>query len=438
MTNRLAELYRLGQSPWCDNVARDQIQAGTFQQMIERDAIVGVTSNPSIFQKAMTVGSAYDDQFRDLAAEGLDAQSIYQVMANRDIGDMLDLFRPVYNRTSGIDGYVSLEVSPLLAYETERTIAEARKLWTHLNQPNLFIKIPAVAQGMPAIEACIAQGINVNVTLIFSLESYERVILAYLGGLEKLAASGKKPLGQVASVASFFVSRVDTLVDRLLDEKGTSTNVPGQKHQLERLKGKAAIANAKLAYQLFRSYFVEGPNAERFKTLQAQGARVQRPLWASTSTKNPAYRDVLYVEELIGPSTVNTMPPATIAAFQDHGTVALTLEQDVDAARQVMEDLSAVGVQMKQVTGTLEAEGVALFKTSFEELLQRLDDKRRKLAQEQAAQGDQKAEAAARGSGRPADIAGAASASFTSKDHNGLVLGSHVRRNVEGHDELDC
>jgi transaldolase len=438
MTNRLAELYRLGQSPWYDNVARDQIQAGAFQQMIERDAIVGVTSNPSIFQKAMTDGSVYDEQFRDLAAEGLDAQSIYQVMANQDIGAVLDLFRPVYERTNGIDGYVSLEVSPLLAYETERTIAEARQLWAHLNQPNLFIKIPAVAQGMPAIEACIAEGINVNVTLIFSLASYERVILAYLGGLEKLAASGKKPLGHVASVASFFVSRVDTLVDRLLDEKGTSTNVPDQKRQLEGLRGKAAIANAKMAYQLFRSYFVEGPNAQRFKALQAQGAQAQRPLWASTSTKNPAYRDVLYVEELIGPSTVNTMPPATIAAFQDHGAVALTLEQDVDAARQVMEKLSAVGIQMKQVTDTLEAEGVAVFKASFEELLQRLDDKRRKLAQEQAAQGDQKAEAAARGAGRPADIAGAASASFTPKDHNSPALESHARRNGEGHDELDC
>lgn len=415
---RLEELHRLGQSPWCDNVARDQIRAGTFQQMIAQDSIVGVTSNPSLFQKAMTAGSAYDDQLRDLAAQGLDAQSIYQVMANQDIGDVLDLFRPVYDRTNRIDGYVSLEVSPLLAYETEKTIAEARQLWAHLNRPNLFIKIPAVAQGLPAIEACIAEGINVNVTLIFSLDAYERVILAYLGGLEKLAASGKKPLGHVASVASFFVSRVDTLVDHLLDEQVAATNEPGQQHHLAGLKGRAAIANAKLAYQVYRSYFVAGAKADRFKALQAQGAQVQRPLWASTSTKNPAYRDVMYVEELIGPHTVNTMPPATIAAFQDHGTVALTVEQAVGAAQQVIEDLRGVGIEMRQVTERLETDGVALFKTAFEDLLQRLDEKRRQLAKEQAAQGDPTAAAAAQGGGRSAGIAGANSATSSTTTHH--------------------
>lgn len=418
MMKRLEELYRLGQSPWCDNVARDQIRAGTFQQMIAQDSIVGVTSNPSIFQKAMTAGSAYDDQFRDLAAQGLDAQSIYQVMANQDISDVLDLFRPVYDRTNRVDGYVSLEVSPLLAYETEKTIAEAKQLWAHLNKPNLFIKIPAVAQGIPAIEACIAEGINVNVTLIFSLDAYERVILAYLSGLEKLATSGKKPLGHVASVASFFVSRVDTLVDHLLDEQGAATHDPIQKQHLEGLKGKAAIANAKMAYQVYRSYFVAGAKAERFKALQAQGAQVQRPLWASTSTKNPAYRDVLYVEELIGPHTVNTMPPTTIAAFQDHGTVALTVEQGVDAAWQTVGNLKRVGIQMKQVTDTLEDGGVALFKTSFEDLLQRLDEKRRQLAKEQAAQGDPTAAAAAKSSGRSAGIAGANRATSTATKHH--------------------
>lgn len=415
---RLEELYRLGQSPWCDNVARDQIRAGTFQQMIAQDSIVGVTSNPSLFQKAMTAGSAYDDQFRDLAAQGLDAQSIYQVMANQDIGDVLDLFRPVYDHTNRVDGYVSLEVSPLLAYETEKTIAEARQLWAHLNRPNLFIKIPAVAQGLPAIEACIAEGINVNVTLIFSLDAYERVILAYLSGLEKLAASGKKPLGHVASVASFFVSRVDTLVDHLLDEQVAATNEPGQQQHLAGLKGKAAIANAKLAYQVYRSYFVAGAKADRFKALQAQGAQVQRPLWASTSTKNPAYRDVMYVEELIGPHTVNTMPPATIAAFQDHGTVALTVEQAVGAAQQVIEDLRGVGIEMRQVTERLETAGVALFKTAFEDLLQRLDEKRRQLAKEQATQGDPRAAAAAQGGGRSAGIAGANSATSSTTTHH--------------------
>jgi transaldolase len=415
MTNRLAEVYTLGQSPWCDTIARDQIRQGTFELMIERDAIVGVTSNPSLFQKAMTVGSAYDEQFRDLAAQQLDALSIYQIMANQDIRDVLALFRPVYDRTHGIDGYVSLEVSPVLAYETQKTIVEAKQLWTHLNQPNLFIKIPGIAQGIPAIEACIAEGINVNVTLIFSLAAYEQVILAYLSGLEKLAARGTKPLGQVASVASFFVSRVDTLVDRLLDEKAAATTNASQKQHVHGLKGKAAIANAKLAYQLYTSSFVTGPKAERFKALQARGAQVQRPLWASTGTKNPAYCDVMYVEELIGPNTVNTMPPATINAFQDHGSVALTVEQDVAAARQVMQDLDTVGIPIKQVTDILEQEGVATFKTAFEDLMQKLDDKRRALAQEQAAQGDASAEVAARSGGRSGEVAGANSTPATKR-----------------------
>jgi transaldolase len=415
MINRLAEVYALGQSPWCDNVARDQIQAGTFQRLIEQGAIVGVTSNPSLFQKAMTAGSAYDEQFRDLAAQGLDATSIYQLMANQDIRDVLAIFRPIYDRTHGRDGYVSLEVSPLLAYETQKTIVECKQLWTHLNQPNLFIKIPGIAQGVPAIEACIAQGINVNVTLIFSLAACEQVIQAYLSGLEKLAARSTKPLSQVASVASLFVSRVDTLVDRLLDEKSAATMDAIQKRHMQELKGKAAIANAKLAYQLYTSYFVEGPKAERFKALQEQGARVQRPLWASTGTKNPAYRDVMYVEELIGPNTVNTMPPATIDAFQDHGTVASTVEQDVAAARQVMHDLNTVGIQIAQVTDTLEQEGVATFKTAFEDLLQKLDDKRRALAREQAVQGNASAEGAARSDGHSGGVAGANSTQSTSR-----------------------
>lgn len=423
MSNRLAEVYALGQSPWCDNIARDQIQQGTFQQMIDRDSIVGVTSNPSLFQKAMTVGTAYDEQFRDLAAQQLDALSIYQMMANQDISDVLAIFRPLYERTHGIDGYVSLEVSPLLAYETQKTIDEAKQLWTYLNQPNLFVKIPGVAQGIPAIEACIAQGINVNVTLIFSLTAYEQVILAYLSGLEKLAASGTKPLAQVASVASFFVSRVDTLVDHLLDEKAAASTDVRQKQHLQGLRGKAAIANAKLAYQLYKAYFVQGPKAERFKALQAQGAQVQRPLWASTGTKNPAYRDVMYVEELIGPNTVNTMPPATLTAFQDHGTAAATVEQDVAAAQQVMQDLDAVGIQITQVTDTLEREGVATFKAAFEDLLHSLDDKRRALAQEEGAQGNASAQGAATRSGRSGDVAGANSTPATKHTGEELIKG---------------
>jgi transaldolase/glucose-6-phosphate isomerase len=331
-------------------------------------------------------------------------------MANQDIKDVLDIFRPVYDRTKRKDGYVSLEVSPLLAYETEKTIAEAKQLWQHLDKPNLFIKIPAVSQGIPAIEATIADGISVNVTLIFSLEAYERVILAYLSGLEKLAASGKKPLGEIASVASFFVSRVDTLVDKLIDEKIAATNDDAQKQKLAALKGKAAIANAKLAYQMYKSYFVEGIRAERFKSLQAQGAQVQRPLWASTSTKNPAYRDVMYVEELIGPDTVNTMPPATIVAFHDHGNAEITVEKDLDAAHKVIADLSEVGIEMKKVTDQLEEEGVALFKNSFEDLLKELDQKRQKLAQEQGNS------AAANSKGQPAGVAGVNSTDASGKE----------------------
>jgi len=409
MINRLAEVHHLRQSPWCDYVARQDIRDGKFQQLIEQDSIVGVTSNPSIFQKAMTTGDAYDTQFRELATQGLDAHSIYQIMANQDIGDALDIFRLVYESSNRQDGYVSLEVSPLLAHNTEKTLTEARRLWSHLNRPNLFIKIPATPEGIPALETCIAEGMNINVTLIFSLTVYEQVIQAYINGLEKLATSGQKPLNQVASVASFFVSRVDTLVDQLLDEKIAATQDTTQKEKIAGLKGKAAIANAKQAYQIYRAYFVEGPNAERFQILQAQGAQVQRPLWASTSTKNPSYRDVMYVEELIGPNTVNTMPPATITAFQDHGTVALTVEKELASANKAMEDLASIGIHMDHVTQKLEDDGVALFKKSFEELLQGLDTKRRALAQEQAAQGHPTAREAAQGSGHSANVAGSSS-----------------------------
>lgn len=267
MTNRLAEVYAPGQSPWCDNVARDQINAGVFQRMIAQDSIVSVTSKPSIFQKAMTTGQAYDEQFRALAEQQLDALSTYQIMANQDIHDVLTLFRLIYDRTHGIDGYVSLEVSPLLAHEKEQAIVEAKQLWTHLNQPNLFIKIPGIAER-----------INVNVTLIFSLATYEQVILAYLCGLEQLATCGTKPLNQVASVASFFVSRVDRLVDRLLDEKIEATTDTRQRQLLHALHGRAAIANARLAYQLYTSYFVRGPRAQRFQAAcQSSKAPAEQP-----------------------------------------------------------------------------------------------------------------------------------------------------------------
>ena len=379
MTTPLADLYALGQSPWNDNVARDEIKAGKFQDLINNFSIVGVTSNPTIFAKAMTAGNAYDDQFRELAGRGLETEDIYEAMAIQDINDVLDIFRPVYDRTGGLDGCVSLEVSPRLAYDTDKTLAAAKRFFSHINKPNLLVKIPATREGIPAIEAAIAEGININVTLIFGLDYYEEVINAYISGLEKLAQSGKKPLHQVLSVASFFVSRVDTLVDKLLDEKVAA----GHAHAAD-LKGQAAIANAKMAYQLYKQYFVEGgEKSERFLKLKAHGARVQRPLWASTSTKNPAYRDVLYVEELIGADTVDTMPPATIVAFQDHGKAAATIEKDVDGARKLLDDLKTVDIHMQEVTDKLLSDGAASFTKDYEGLLHSIDEKRKKLAAEE-------------------------------------------------------
>jgi transaldolase len=353
----------MGQSVWIDYLSRQLLQSGKLARMIDEDALSGVTSNPTIFQKAISEGDAYDDQLREVLAEEDDSKEVFLKLAVQDVRDACDLFRPIWDGGSGQDGYVSIEVDPNLAYDTDGTIKEAQRLHELVDKPNCFVKIPGTKDGLPAIEEMIARGRSINVTLIFSLQRYAEVVEAYLRGLERLVENGGDPT-TVASVASFFVSRVDTEADRRLDEVGAP-----------QLKGKLAIANAKLAYQRYKELFA----GERWERLHARGARAQRCLWASTSTKNPAYRDVLYVEELIGPQTVNTMPEETIEAFQDHGEVALTLEQDLEGAHRVFEQVAEAGVDYDDVVVTLEQEGVQKFADSFSELLDGVSAKRGEL-----------------------------------------------------------
>jgi transaldolase len=351
----LHELSEHGQSVWIDFLSRDMLRSGELERMMREDAVVGVTSNPTIFQKAISAGDAYDDQLREVLREERDAKEIFIRLASKDVGDALDLLRRVWDEGGGRDGYVSIEVDPNLAYDTEATLAEAKRLHQLIDRPNLFVKIPATKEGLPAIEEMISRGRSINVTLTFSLGRYAEVAEAYVRGLERLVDAGGDP-GTVASVASFFVSRVDTEADRRLDEIGGP----------DELKGQLAVANAKLAYQRYKEIFA----GERWERLAEKGASPQRCLWASTSTKNPEYRDVLYVEELIGPMTVNTMPEETIRAFQDHGRVAETLEQGLDEARRTFERLAEAGVDYDDVTQTLEREGVEKFADSFTELLE--------------------------------------------------------------------
>jgi transaldolase len=362
--SRLHQVSELGQSVWIDFLSRKLVHGGELARMMEEDAVVGVTSNPTIFQKAISEGDAYDEQLREVLAEEDDPKEVFLKLAIRDVQAACDLLRPVWDGGAGQDGYVSIEVDPNLAYDTEGTIAEAQRLHELVDRPNCFVKIPATEPGLPAIEEMIARGRSINVTLIFSLQRYAEVVEAFQRGLERLVASGGDP-GPVASVASFFVSRVDTEADKRLDELGAS----------DELKGKLAIANAKLAYQRYQ----ELHSGERWEALAAKGARTQRCLWASTSTKNPAYRDVMYVEELIGPQTVDTMPEETIRAFQDHGEVALTLERDIDEARRVFERIAEAGVDYDDVVAVLEQEGVDKFSDSFKELLEGVRAKRGEL-----------------------------------------------------------
>jgi transaldolase len=373
----LFELLDYGQSVWYDNIARGLIKDGSIQKLINESGVRGVTSNPTIFEKAISAGTDYDDQIKELISQNKSADEVFAALAIKDIRNTADLFRLIYDASNGADGFVSIEVSPTLADDTAGTIRDAHYFHDAIQRPNVMIKIPATPAGMPAITEMIGSGVNINVTLIFSLEAYENVANAYIAGLEKLAASGKKPLSEVASVASFFVSRVDTLVDKLLDEKIAAADEAG-KAKLEALKGKAGIANSKMAYEIFEKIF----NSDRFKKLAAQGAKPQRVLWASTSTKNPKYRDVMYVEELIGPETVDTMPPQTIIAFADHGKVARTVDKNVAQAHTEIDALEKAGISMEKVTGQLLADGVKSFADSFAKLLEGVEGKRRKLQKE--------------------------------------------------------
>ncbi len=373
--NPPVDVQQYGQSIWYDNIRRSLIENGELQRMIDEDGVLGVTSNPTIFQRAIGESNDYDQGMMHLL--DLEPYEIYERLAIEDIQRALDILRPVYERTQGRDGYVSLEVSPLIANDTESTIAEARRLFSVVNRPNTMIKIPATEAGIPAIEEVIASGINVNVTLIFSVRNYEQVMEAYIRGLERRLAAGED-VSKIASVASFFVSRIDAVVDRILDNniRAAQGRDLGRVALNDKLRGKAAIANAKIAYKRFKAVFGD----ERFAALREQGAAVQRPLWASTGSKNPAYPPTIYVDSLIGPHTVNTVPPATLQAFKTQGTAAPTLETDLDEAEQIMDMLAEVGVDMEQVTQQLQIDGVEAFAESFRSLLDQVDAKRNVLA----------------------------------------------------------
>ena len=368
MSSRLEQLRSLGQSIWYDNIRRGQLRSGEMQALVDR-GVSGLTSNPAIFAKAIGGSNDYDDALRRLAGEGLDPERIFEALAVEDIQAAADILRPVYERSGRTDGFVSLEVSPLLAHDTPGTVEAARRLWGRVDRPNLMIKVPATPEGFPAVRTLIGEGINVNTTLIFALEAYRRTADAFLSGLEDRARAGGD-LSHVASVASFFVSRVDTLVDKWLDERGADRDA-----SLAELKGRAAVANAKLAYGIYGEIF----GGERFRALA--GAQKQRVLWASTSTKNPAYRDVIYVEELIGPDTVNTVPPQTLEALEDHGVVKETLTQGLDEASAHLERLAGVGIDMDRVTAKLLADGVTAFAEPFEDLLGKIRTKCEALLQ---------------------------------------------------------
>ena len=371
MTNRLTEIMQLGQSIWYDNIRRAMLTSGDLKTKIEEDDLRGVTSNPTIFEKAITGSTDYDEQLRQLVQAGKNVGEIYEDLVVQDIGNAADILKPVYDKTDGIDGYISLEVNPGLAYKTQETIEEATRLFERLGRKNVMIKIPAAQEGLPAIEECIYRGININVTMIFSIENYEQVAEAFIKGLERRAAEGK-PVDHIASVASFFVSRVDTAIDKDLEYKARHAESPEEKTRLEGLLGKAAVANAKLAYRKFKEIF-HGP---RFAELKSKGAQVQRCLWASTGTKNPNYSDVLYVDNLIGPETVNTVPPATYTAIRDHGQVALTLEEGIAECRALFDQLRDVGIDIKAVTEKLQKDGLDAFVTSFDTLAESIESKR--------------------------------------------------------------
>lgn len=366
--NPLQSLYQAGQSVWLDYIDRTMLHDGRLATLIERDALVGMTSNPTIFEKALAEGDAYDAQISSAPAD-LSPAELFELIETDDVRTACDRFSRVFEETEGHDGYVSIEVSPSQAFDAAATVVEARRLWATVERPNVMVKVPGTEEGARAIRQLIGEGINVNVTLLFAIEAHDRVIESYIAGLEDRLNAGQ-PIDHVASVASFFVSRVDTEIDKRLN--AMAADAPGERRNaLLNLRGKAAIANAKLAYRLFTQRFA----GSRWERLSANGAMVQRPLWASTSTKNPAYRDVMYVESLIGPQTVNTLPPATMDAFREHGIVTRTVDADVNGAESDLAALAAAGIDLRQVTQQLLTEGVASFQRSFDTLLAGLSRK---------------------------------------------------------------
>jgi transaldolase len=368
-SNPLKQLLEHGQSVWYDNIHRGMLQSGELQRLVD-EGVRGVTSNPTIFKNAISQGQEYLADIAEMARQGKSSLEIYEALAIADIGAAADVLRPVYDASSGLDGYVSIEVNPLLAHDTAGTVAEARRLFTALGRPNIMIKVPATPEGIPAIRTLIGDGININVTLLFAVAMYRQAADAYIDGLE-IAASAGRDLARIASVASFFVSRVDTLADKLLQGRIAATPDATEQERLRSLQGKLAVANARIAYREYQALF----GSARFQRLADLGARPQRLLWASTSTKNPAYRDVVYVEELIGRPTVNTMPPQTVEAFKAHGRVRDSLAEDPAAAESLLEQIEAAGLDIDAVTDQLLVEGVASFSQSFQELLAAIEAK---------------------------------------------------------------
>jgi transaldolase/glucose-6-phosphate isomerase len=392
--NPLRQLKQAGQSVWFDYIRRWEMVSGHLKHLIDEDGLSGVTSNPSIFEKAIVGSKDYDEAIQKLAYERREAAQIFETLAVEDIQMAADLFLPTYQATDARDGYVSIEVSPTLAHDTTKTIQEARRLYRAVNRPNLLVKVPGTLEGLPAIQQLLGEGININITLLFAIKRYEQVANAYIAALEKLAGEGK-PLKRVASVASFFVSRIDTLVDQQLDARLRDAKTDAERERISALFGKAAIANAKLAYQRFKGIFADS----RFQMLAQKGARVQRMLWASTSTKNPKYSDILYAEELIGPDTVDTMPASTLDAFRDHGKVRVTIEEGLAESRQVMAQLAEVGIDMAAVTRQLEEQGVEAFAKDYQKLLNSIAEKRT-----QVLASSPKASAVPEAGGLPADV----------------------------------
>src|SRR5689334_6071549 len=375
-TNRLQRLHDAGVSIWLDFIERTILRNGELERRIRDDYLTGMTSNPTIFEKALAEGSTYDDQIRTAPGE-VTAMELFELVSTTDVRDACDIFRGVFDKEQGTDGFVSIEVSPASAHDLLNTVSEATRLWSTVDRANVMIKVPGTVEGADATRRLIASGINVNITLLFSLDAYRRVIEAYMAGLEERVAAGKEIRG-ISSVASFFVSRVDSEVDKRLDALAKARTASPDSKQVDALRGKAAIANAKLTYQIFQREF----GSPRWKKLEAKGASVQRVLWASTSTKNPSYRDVMYVEDLIGPHTVNTMPPQTVDAFKEHGEVKRTVDKDVGEAERVIHDLDQLGISIDDVTNKLLVDGLASFQKSFDTLIAGLSKKTKSLGRD--------------------------------------------------------